>query len=178
MLIESYIWFIVYFFVSKELIACGSANILGSFFSCFPVSGSLSRSVIQESIARTQVFKNNKLCYKQSLPVMQLLFLNLHFLFIFFFQLCTIPVVIVIILVLLFIAPLFYHLPKVSKRQCLWVYNFTKISSSSFPGMLRTILMTSLQLANASSNPSLVSERSSFKSQEGWIFLGFLFTVA
>lgn len=65
---------------NQELIACGSANILGSFFSCFPVSGSLSRSVIQESIART--------------------------------QLCTIPVVIVIILVLLFIAPLFYHLPK------------------------------------------------------------------
>lgn len=86
MLIESYIWFIVYCFASKELIACGSANILGSFFSCFPVSGSLSRSVIQESIARTQVFKNNKLCYKQSLPVMQLLFLNLHFLFIFFFS--------------------------------------------------------------------------------------------
>ena len=39
----------------QELIACGSANIVGSFFSCFPVSGSLSRSVIQESIARTQV---------------------------------------------------------------------------------------------------------------------------
>ena len=32
---------------------------LGSFFSCFPVSGSLSRSVIQESIARTQVNKYN-----------------------------------------------------------------------------------------------------------------------
>ncbi|XP_058950689.2 prestin-like isoform X2 [Pocillopora verrucosa] len=65
---------------NQELIACGSANVLGSFFSCFPVSGSLSRSVIQESIART--------------------------------QLCSIPVVVVIILVLLFIAPLFYHLPK------------------------------------------------------------------
>ncbi|XP_078355239.1 prestin-like [Oculina patagonica] len=65
---------------NQELIACGSANILGSFFSCFPVSGSLSRSVIQESIART--------------------------------QLCSIPVVVVIILVLLFIAPLFFHLPK------------------------------------------------------------------
>ena len=51
--------YLIYFFASKELIACGSANILGSFFSCFPVSGSLSRSVIQESIARTQVFKNN-----------------------------------------------------------------------------------------------------------------------
>ncbi|PFX33452.1 sulfate anion transporter 1-like isoform X2 [Stylophora pistillata] len=65
---------------NQELIACGSANVLGSFFSCFPVSGSLSRSVIQESIART--------------------------------QLCSIPVVVVIIMVLLFIAPLFYHLPK------------------------------------------------------------------
>ena len=43
----------------QELIACGSANVLGSFFSCFPVSGSLSRSVIQESIARTQVNKYN-----------------------------------------------------------------------------------------------------------------------
>lgn len=65
---------------NQELIACGSANIMGSFFSCFPVSGSLSRSVIQETIART--------------------------------QLCTVPVVVVIILVLLFIAPLFFHLPK------------------------------------------------------------------
>lgn len=65
---------------NQELLACGSANIMGSFFSCFPVSASLSRSVIQESIART--------------------------------QLCTIPVVVVVILVLLFIAQLFYHLPK------------------------------------------------------------------
>ena len=32
-------------------------------------------------------------------------------------QLCTIPVVLIIILVLLFIAPLFYHLPKVSKHK-------------------------------------------------------------
>ena len=31
-----------------------------------------------------------------------------------FLQLCTIPVVAVVILVLLFIARLFYHLPKVS----------------------------------------------------------------
>ncbi|XP_029209300.2 solute carrier family 26 member 6-like isoform X2 [Acropora millepora] len=65
---------------NQELLACGSANIMGSFFSCFPVSASLSRSAIQESIART--------------------------------QLCTIPVVAVVILVLLFIARLFYHLPK------------------------------------------------------------------
>lgn len=45
---------------------------------------------------------------------------TLHVVFFFFLQLCSIPVVVVIILVLLFIAPLFYHLPKVSWfcRQC------------------------------------------------------------
>lgn len=36
------------------------------------------------------------------------------FYFFFLWQLCSIPVVLIIILVLLFIAPLFYHLPKVS----------------------------------------------------------------
>ena len=39
---------------------------------------------------------------------------TLHVVDFFFSQLCSIPVVVVIILVLLFIAPLFYHLPKVS----------------------------------------------------------------
>ena len=33
---------------------------------------------------------------------------------VFLWQLCSIPVVFIIILVLLFIAPLFFHLPKVS----------------------------------------------------------------
>lgn len=44
-------------------------------------------------------------------------FFKFSLLIYFVFQLCTIPVVIVIILVLLFIAPLFYHLPKVSKKS-------------------------------------------------------------
>ena len=106
----------MYFFASKELIACGSANILGSFFSCFPVSGSLSRSVIQESIARTQVFEN-EYCTTSKVYFSCSFFFKFSLLIYFVFQLCTIPVVIVIILVLLFIAPLFYHLPKVSKKS-------------------------------------------------------------
>jgi len=34
---------------SQELIAQGAANIFGSFFSCIPMAGSLSRSVVQEA---------------------------------------------------------------------------------------------------------------------------------
>ena len=33
----------------QELIAQGAANIFGSFFSCIPMAGSLSRSVVQEA---------------------------------------------------------------------------------------------------------------------------------
>ncbi len=35
---------------NQELLAQGTANIVGSFFSCMPVSASLSRSMLQESI--------------------------------------------------------------------------------------------------------------------------------
>ncbi|KAK3733500.1 hypothetical protein QZH41_008731, partial [Actinostola sp. cb2023] len=38
---------------NQELIAYGSVNIIGSFFSCFPVSGSLSRSAVQETLVKT-----------------------------------------------------------------------------------------------------------------------------
>ena len=41
-------------------------------------------------------------------------FHNAFFLYSLVRQLCSIPVVVIIILVLLFIAPLFFHLPKVS----------------------------------------------------------------
>lgn len=34
---------------NQELIAQGASNILGSFFSCIPMSGSLSRSLVQEA---------------------------------------------------------------------------------------------------------------------------------
>lgn len=41
---------------NQELLAMGSANVFGSFFSCFPISASLSRSTLQESVGgRTQV---------------------------------------------------------------------------------------------------------------------------
>ena len=34
---------------NQELIACGAANIFGSFFHCVPASGGLSRSAVQEA---------------------------------------------------------------------------------------------------------------------------------
>ena len=34
---------------NQEMIAQGASNILGSFFSCLPMSGSLSRSLVQEA---------------------------------------------------------------------------------------------------------------------------------
>lgn len=41
---------------NQELIALGSANIFSSFFLCYPCSGSLGRSVVQERVGgHTQV---------------------------------------------------------------------------------------------------------------------------
>lgn len=41
---------------NQELLAMGSGNVIGSFFSCMPVAVSMSRSYIQESVGgRTQV---------------------------------------------------------------------------------------------------------------------------
>lgn len=41
---------------NQELLAMGASNVCGSFFSCLPLSASLSRSVIQESTGgRTQI---------------------------------------------------------------------------------------------------------------------------
>lgn len=41
---------------NQELLAMGSGNILGSFFSCMPFSASLSRSAIQQSTGgKTQI---------------------------------------------------------------------------------------------------------------------------
>lgn len=41
---------------NQELLAMGSGNIIGSFFSCMPFSASLSRSAIQESTGgKTQI---------------------------------------------------------------------------------------------------------------------------
>jgi solute carrier family 26 protein len=41
---------------NQELLANGSSNLVGSFFSCAPISCSLSRSVIQEQVGgRTQI---------------------------------------------------------------------------------------------------------------------------
>ena len=40
---------------NQDLVAYGIANITGSFFSCFVSSGSLSRSVVQETIGKTQI---------------------------------------------------------------------------------------------------------------------------
>ena len=34
---------------NQELLAHGTANLFGSFFSCLPMAGSLSRSVVQEA---------------------------------------------------------------------------------------------------------------------------------
>ncbi|CAO1380564.1 unnamed protein product [Diamesa hyperborea] len=41
---------------NQELLAMGAGNIFGSFFSCFPFSASLSRSLIQQTVGgRTQI---------------------------------------------------------------------------------------------------------------------------
>lgn len=41
---------------NQELLAMGGANVVGSFFSCFPLAASLSRSTIQETVGgRTQL---------------------------------------------------------------------------------------------------------------------------
>lgn len=41
---------------NQELLAMGSANIVGSFFACFPVSAALARSVIQQLLGgKTQL---------------------------------------------------------------------------------------------------------------------------
>lgn len=41
---------------NQELLAMGSANVLGSFLSCFPLAASLSRSTIQQTVGgRTQL---------------------------------------------------------------------------------------------------------------------------
>ena len=40
---------------NQELFAYGTVNIIGSFFSSFVSSGSLSRSVVQESMGKTQI---------------------------------------------------------------------------------------------------------------------------
>ncbi|KAG7190053.1 hypothetical protein KM043_006199 [Ampulex compressa] len=41
---------------NQELLAMGASNIFGSFFSCMPVSASLSRSLIQQTVGgRTQI---------------------------------------------------------------------------------------------------------------------------
>lgn len=41
---------------NQELLAMGGGNLLGSFFSCFPYSASLSRSTIQQTVGgRTQL---------------------------------------------------------------------------------------------------------------------------
>lgn len=41
---------------NQELLAMGTANVVGSFLSCFPMAASLSRSTIQHAVGgRTQV---------------------------------------------------------------------------------------------------------------------------
>lgn len=40
---------------NQELIALGTANIVGSFLQCFPCSGSLARSAVQDRLGRTQI---------------------------------------------------------------------------------------------------------------------------
>lgn len=40
---------------NQELLAYGCMNLISSFFSCFVSSGSLSRSVVQESMGKTQI---------------------------------------------------------------------------------------------------------------------------
>lgn len=41
---------------NQELLAMGSANVVGSFLSCFPLAASLSRSTIQQTVGgRTQL---------------------------------------------------------------------------------------------------------------------------
>lgn len=41
---------------NQELLAMGTSNVFGSFFSCLPISASLSRSIIQQSTGgRTQI---------------------------------------------------------------------------------------------------------------------------
>ena len=40
---------------NQELLAYGCVNFISSFFSCFVSSGSLSRSVVQESMGKTQI---------------------------------------------------------------------------------------------------------------------------
>lgn len=36
---------------NQELLALGTANIVGSFFLCYPCSGSLSRSAVQDRVS-------------------------------------------------------------------------------------------------------------------------------
>ena len=45
---------------NQELIAQGSSNIFGSFFSCIVMAGSLSRSVVQEASGCRQAFFKSK----------------------------------------------------------------------------------------------------------------------
>ena len=40
---------------NQELLAYGTINVISSFFSCFVSSGSLSRSVVQEGMGKTQI---------------------------------------------------------------------------------------------------------------------------
>ena len=43
----------------QELIATGTANIFGSFFSCYPIAASVSRSSVQDSAGgKTQVTRH------------------------------------------------------------------------------------------------------------------------
>lgn len=70
---------------NHELIALGSANLVGSFFLCFPSSASLSRSSVQERTgAKTQMV--------------------------------GIISSVIVLSILLYLAPLFYYLPRVSFR--------------------------------------------------------------
>jgi hypothetical protein len=43
------------FFPFQELIAYGTGNIAGSFFSCFPICNALARTAVQENQANTHV---------------------------------------------------------------------------------------------------------------------------
>lgn len=48
------------FFTFQELIAVGLSNTIGSFFQCYAVTASLSRSLVQESTGgNTQVIRSN-----------------------------------------------------------------------------------------------------------------------
>ena len=103
-----------YTIIFQELLAYGFSNTISSFFNCFMAAGSMSRTIIQESVGgHTQVRRCHK-CF--SIYFMKVTYLLIVLFFSDVLQVASLVNCAIILVVMFLIGPLFQQTPNVSYK--------------------------------------------------------------